>query len=330
MTRGLNWGILGTGGIASLQTADLVANGFSVTAVGSRNAASAATFAKRFGIPASHGSYAELAGDPTVDVVYVATPHPFHAEHALIALNAGKHVLVEKPFAMNAEQAAHVAARAQELNLVALEAMWTRYLPHMVRIRELVRTGQLGTIRTLIADHNQDLPRDPLHRINNVELGGGALLDLGIYPVSFAFDLLGAPTSVTAVATMTASKVDRQNAMIFSYGNDAQALLQSTLDVNGPTRAVVVGTAGRIEIDPIWYGPSRFTRYDAADHVVEVFDAAVHGRGMHYQAWELERLVAEGALENDVLSPAQSVDIMRTLDEIRRQIGLTYPMLDEV
>lgn len=329
MTDQLAWGILGTGWIASLQTKDLIEHGFNVAAVGSRSAGPAAEFAKEYGIPTAHGSYEELVSNPDVDAIYVATPHPFHEEHALLALNAGKHVLVEKVFTMNAAQAETVVARASELGLVALEAMWTRYLPHMVRIRELVRSGALGTIRSVIADHNQSLSCDPLHRLNNPLLGGGALLDLGIYPVSFAYDILGTPTGVVAAATTTATGVDRQTSMILSYGNDAQAVLQTTLDVQGPNRAVIVGSEGRIEIDEVWYSPTTFTRLDNSGTIVEQFDGNVTGRGMQFQAAELERLAAAGEFENDILPPSQTVQIMHTLDEIRRQIGLTYPMLDE-
>ncbi len=329
MSEQLAWGILGTGWIAGLQTSDLVEHGHSVVAVGSRTQESATKFATEYGIPTAHGSYEELVADPNVDAIYVATPHPFHEEHALLALNAGKHVLVEKVFTMNAAQAERVVARATELNLIVLEAMWTRYLPHMVRIRELVKSGALGTIRSVMADHNQNLPSDPLHRINNPLLGGGALLDLGIYPVSFAYDVLGSPTSVVAVATKTATNVDRQTSMILSYGDEAQALIQTTLDLNGPTRAVIVGSEGRIEIDEVWYSPTRFTRFDGSGEVIEEFDGTTTGRGMQFQAAELERLVAAGDLANDILSPTESVQIMHTLDEIRRQVGLTYPMLDE-
>lgn len=329
MTDRLAWGILGTGWIAGLQTSDLIEHGFNVVAVGSRTETSATKFAKEYGIPAAHGSYEELVANPDVDIIYVASPHPFHEEHALLALNAGKHVLVEKVFTMNAAQAENVVARASELGLVVLEAMWTRYLPHMVRIRELVKSGALGSIRSVIADHNQNISMDPLHRLNNPLLGGGALLDLGIYPVSFAFDILGAPTSVVAVATKTVTDVDRQTSMILSYGDEAQAVLQTTLDLNGPTRAVIVGSEGRIEIDEVWYAPTTYTRFDADGNVVEEFDGSVTGRGMQFQAEEIERLVAAGELANDILSPSGSVEIMHTLDEIRRQIGLTYPMLDE-
>lgn len=329
MAKQVAWGILGTGWIATLQTSDLNEHGHKVVAVGSRTQESADKFAAEYGIPTAHGSYEDLVADPNVEAIYVATPHPFHEEHALLALNAGKHVLVEKVFTMNAAQAETVVARAAELNLVVLEAMWTRYLPHMVRIRELIAEGALGTIRSVMADHNQSISMDPLHRINNPLLGGGALLDLGIYPVSFAHDILGAPTSIVAVATKTETNVDRQLAMIFSYGTEAQAVMQSTLDLRGPTRAVIVGTEGRIEIAETWYAPTTYTRFDGQGNLVEEFDGSTTGRGMQFQAAELERLVTAGEIANDILSPAESIEIMHTLDEIRRQIGLTYPMLDE-
>lgn len=325
----LRWGILGTGFIAGAQTSDLLSCGFTVSAVGSRTHDAAADFASCHGIRTSHGSYEELVADPEVDVVYVATPHPFHLEHTLLALSAGKHVLVEKPFAMNADQARQMVARAEEKNLVVLEAMWTRFLPHMVRIREIIRDGTLGEVSTLLADHDQTLPTDPTHRINDISLGGGALLDLGIYPVSFAFDVFGTPTSVLASASRTETGVDRQTAMILSYADGQQALLHCALNTTGGNTASILGTAGRIEIDGVWYSPTTFTRYDERGDIVEQFRAEVAGRGMQYQAGELERLVRAGALAGDILAPAESVAIMDTLDEVRRQIGLRYEVAGE-
>ncbi|MCU1554139.1 MAG: oxidoreductase [Arthrobacter sp.] len=322
--RPVRWGILGTGFIADLQASDLVDNGFTIQAVGSRTAASAAEFAAKFQIASAHGSYEDLVADPEVDVVYVSTPHPFHYENALLALNAGKHVLIEKPFAMNAGQAREIVDLAESKGLVALEAMWTRYLPHMVRIRELVRSGALGDVRTVIADHNQNLPKDPLHRLNDPALGGGALLDLGIYPVSFAFDVFGAPVNIRALASRTATGVDRQTAMIFEYSDGQQALLHCALDTAGPNRASIIGTEGSIAVDSVWYTPSPFTRYDADGNVVERFDERVTGRGMQYQAWEVERLIRAGATANDILSARESVRVMETIDDVRRQIGLSY------
>jgi predicted dehydrogenase len=318
------WGILGTGFIAGLQTSDLIDDGHWVQAVGSRTPASAMEFAARFDIPSSHGSYEDLVADPDVDVVYIATPHPFHYENALLALNAGKHVLIEKPFAMNAWQAREIVEFAEAQKLVVLEAMWSRYLPHMVRIRALVRSGALGDVRTVIADHNQNLPKDPLHRINNPALGGGALLDLGIYPVSLAFDVFGAPVAIRAAGSMTETGVDRQTAMIFQYSDGQQAVLHCALDTAGPNQAAIIGTDGRIEIPSVWYTPNAFTRYDADGTVVERFDEPVAGRGMQYQAREMERLMGAGALSNDILPPRQSVQVMEAMDDVRRQIGLAY------
>lgn len=325
MTDLLRWGILGTGGIAHLFTSDLTVSGFTVAAVGSRTQQAADTFAAAHGIPRAHGSYAALAADPEVDVIYVSTPHPFHAEGALLALEHGKHVLVEKPFTLNAAEARRVVDAAAERGLVVLEAMWTRWLPHMVRVRELIASGALGEVRALIADHDQKLPVDPGHRLQDPALGGGALLDLGIYPISFAWDLFGAPASVHAISSPTATGVDRQTAVILGYPGGEQALLHTQLDARGPSTAAIIGTEARIEIDPVWYTPTSFSLLDSSDAVIERFEQEVPGRGMQFQAHELERLVAAGRTAGEVLPPEESVAIMGTLDEIRRQIGLSYP-----
>lgn len=325
MAEQIRWGILGTGWIAHQQTTDLLGNGFIVAAVGSRTQASADAFATEFGIPAAHGSYEALVADPTVDAIYVSTPHPMHAANAMLALNAGKHVLVEKVFTMTAAEARAVVELAAQKNLVVLEAMWTRFLPHMLRIREIIAEGTIGEVRTVLADHTQSLPTDPAHRINAPELGGGALLDLGIYPVSFAHDVFGVPTSIQANASRTATGVDRQTAIILGYPDGQQAVLHTALDTLGPNRAAVIGTKGRIEVESVWYTPTSFTVYGNSGQIVERFDQPVPNRGMQYQAAELERLVNAGLLEGEVLSATESVQIMETLDEVRRQISLVYP-----
>lgn len=325
MAEQIRWGILGTGWIAHEQTTDLLGNGFAVVAVGSRTQEGADAFAAEFGIPKAYGSYEALVADPDVDAIYVSTPHPMHAENATLAVNAGKHVLVEKAFTINAKQAASIVELAAQKKLVVLEAMWTRFLPHMLRIREIIAAGTLGEVRTLLADHNQNLPKDPAHRINNPVLGGGALLDLGIYPVSFAHDLFGVPTTVQANAAMTSTGVDRQTAIVLSYADGQQAVLHTALDTLGPNRAAIIGTEGCIEIESVWYTPTPFTVFDSAGAVIERFDEPVKNRGMQYQAWELERLVREGLVSGEILPAAESVQIMQTLDEVRRQIALVYP-----
>lgn len=321
----LRWGILGPGGIAKSQTTDLLANGFTVTAVGSRSAASARKFADEFGIAAAYSSYRELVDDSAVDIIYVATPHSLHYEHARLALEAGKHVLVEKAFTVTAEQATALVDLAESKGLVLLEAMWTRFLPHMARIREIIAAGTLGDIRTLIADHNQKLPADPKHRLNDPELAGGALLDLGIYPISFAWDLFGKPSSVQANGTLSDTGVDKQTAVIFSYAGGQQAVLHTALDSLGPNTASVIGTDGWIAIDSVWYTATGFTVYDSSGSVIERFEEKVPNRGMQFQAAELERLVEGGETAGRILPPRESAAIMGTLDEIRRQIGLEYP-----
>ncbi|GAA4381218.1 Gfo/Idh/MocA family protein [Agromyces bauzanensis] len=325
MTDRLRWGILATGGIARLFTNDLTLNGFTVQAVGSRSREAADAFAAKFDIPTAHDSYESLVADPEVDVVYVSTPHPMHAASARLALEAGKHVLVEKPFTVNAREAQELADLAAERGLLILEAMWTRYLPHMVRIREIIADGTLGELRTLIADHTQRLPDDPEHRINALELGGGALLDLGIYPISFAWDLFGAPLTVQTTATFKATGADAQIATIFGYDGDRLATTLSASHTLGPNTASVLGTDARIEIDRVWYTPTTFRVVAPDGSVLEEFRSDVTGRGMHFQAAAVERLVAEGNLTGDVLPIDETVAIMGTLDAIREEIGLRYP-----
>jgi predicted dehydrogenase len=321
----LRWGIVGAGWIANEFVRDLVENGFSVTAIGSRSLDKAREFADRFGIPNAHGSYEELVADPDVDVVYVATPHPMHLADATLALNAGKHVLVEKAFTVNAGEARQLVDLAASKGLVALEAMWARFLPHMVRLRELLAAGTIGEVRTVVADHSQSLPADPSHRVQDLALGGGALLDLGVYVVSFAYDMLGEPERVLAISSPTPTGADAETSILLGFSGGQQAVLHCSLDTAGPNRASVTGTAGWVEIESVFYSPTAFTVFAPDGSVVERYESEVTQRGMQYQAWELERLVAAGTIAGEILPPSESVAIMRTLDEVRAQIGLSYP-----
>jgi len=325
MADTIGWGILATSGIAGAFTKDLAVAGLRAAAVGSRSQESADEFGERYGIPNRHGSYEALVADPDVDIVYISPPHSAHADAALLALEAGKHVLVEKPFTLNADEARRVTALGAERGLLVLEAMWTRFLPHMLRLHEILDAGTLGDVRTVIADHNQDTPKDPQHRMNNPELGGGALLDLGVYPVSFAVDILGGPTSVSALAAFTDTGVDRQTAILLEHADGRQSVLHAALDTRGPNRAAVIGTLGRVEIDAVWYAPTSFTVYDHTGEVIERYESDIQGRGMQFQALEAERLIREGETASPRLSPAESVLVMDVLDEVRRRIGLVYP-----
>jgi predicted dehydrogenase len=325
MAGSVRWGILATGWIAEQFVKDLQQHGHAVTSVGSRSQAGADKFAAQFGIAQAHGSYEALCADPNVDAIYVATPHPMHAENAKLALNHGKHVLIEKAFTVNAREAQEIVDLGAKKGLVVLEAMWTRFLPHMLRIREIVRSRVLGEIRSVVADHTQDLSDDPAHRLNALPLGGGALLDLGIYPISFTFDVLGLPKTIAAVVKFKDTGADGNIATMFTYESGAIAMTLSASDTAGRNIATILGTKGRIEIDKVWYTPTSFRRYDESNTLVEEYVSKVEGRGMQYQAAELERLVAEGKTAGTILSPTESVAIMACLDTIRQQIGLKYP-----
>ncbi|OAN40783.1 Gfo/Idh/MocA family protein [Microbacterium sp. H83] len=322
---GLRWGILATGGIAGSFASDLRTAGLDLVAVGSRSQESADAFAARFDIAHAHPSYEALVADPDVDIIYVSTPHPMHHENARLALEAGKHVLVEKAFTLNRAEADDLRTLAAERGLLAMEAMWTRYLPHMVRIREIIAAGSLGEIRAVSADHTQLLPSDPSHRLNALELGGGALLDLGIYPISFVWDILGAPADVRAVGRLVETGADAEVATVMTHAGGAVSTTLSSSRAAGPNVASVIGTRARIDIDTVWYTPTTFRVVGPDGAVMEEYASEVDGRGMQFQALAAERLVGDGLLEGDILPIAESVAIMGTLDEIRAQIGVRYP-----
>jgi predicted dehydrogenase len=315
----IRWGIVSTGGIASTFAADLAhTDSGTAVAVGSRRQASAEEFGERFGIPNRHDSYEALVEDPEVDAVYVGTPHPMHREDALLALRAGKHVLVEKPFTMNAAEAEEIVAEARQRGLFAMEAMWARFLPHMRDIRALLADGALGEIVHVIADHCQWFAEDPEHRLFAPKLGGGALLDLGIYPVSFASMVLGQPNRVEAIADPAFTGVDAQTSILLGHESGAHALLNCTLRAVGSTRASIVGTNGRIEIDGSFYQPTSFTVIPREGEPERRFDPPAEG-GLRYEADEVARCIEAGELESPEMPLDETVAIMRTMDEVSRR-----------
>ena len=322
MTDGqLRWGILGTGLIAAAFATDLALTDSGViAAVGSRSHESAERFAAAHGVSRAHASYEALVNDPEIDVVYVATPHPMHRDNALLALEAGKPVLVEKPFTMNAAEARDVVTVARERRLFAMEAMWTRFLPHIGVVRDWLAQGTLGEIVTVNADHGQWFAEDPQFRLFAPALGGGALLDLGIYPVSFASMILGSPTEVVAISDPAFTGVDAQTSMLFRYASGAHAVLTCTLRAKSPTRAAIVGTEARIEIDGAFYAPASVSLIPR-DGEPTVVRSAHHGRGLRHQADEVAGRLAAGELESPLMSLDETVAIMETMDAVRAQAG---------
>ena len=319
-----NWGILGPGGIARAFASDLKSlAGHSVAAVGSRTLSNAQEFVSTFGGTA-YGSYEELVADENVDAIYVATPHPAHKENVVLALNAGKPVLCEKPFAVNAQEAQEMVAAAVANNVALMEAMWSRFLPHYALVREIVASGILGKILTVHADHGQRLADQNIPRLVDPLLAGGALLDLGIYPVSFAHMILGNPTKITASGVLTDRGVDGQTSMIFDYSSGAQAILNTTMLEQTPCRAVVAGVNGWLEIDRVFYSPTSM-RVSLFDGTVKQYPNTYVGHGIREQADEFKQLVLSGKQQSEILNWKDTVDIMKTLDTVRSQIGLRYP-----
>jgi predicted dehydrogenase len=320
----LRWGILGAGGIASHFAQTVAANTRAqIVAVGSRGRDRAERFATAHGIPTTHVGYRDLVEDPQVDAVYVATPHSHHAEHALLAIGAGKHVLVEKAFTRNAAEAQAVFDAAGAAGVFVMEAMWTRFLPHVAALHQVIDDGEIGQVVNLRADHGKAFVLDPKSRLFAPELAGGALLDLGVYVVSWAQDFLGAPDAVTAVGTLTETGVDGQISAILSYGERTQADLSTTLWSWTPTTSSISGTEGYVRVDGDFYEPTSFT-VKRRDGRTWTFEQPMP-RGLQHEAAEVARCVAAGRTQSDRLPWADTLAVMRVMDEIRRQVGVVYP-----
>ncbi len=322
MSGPLRWGVIGTGGIAAAWVEDMgMTDSGKVVAVGSRRQETADQFAERWAIPNRHASYEALVSDPEVDAVYVATPHPLHSPCAQLGLRAGKPVLVEKPFTVNVAEARELVALARAEGLFLMEAMWTRWLPHIVAIRGLLAEGALGEIVTVTADHGQWFAPERDFRRHMRELHSGALPDLGVYPVSFASMVLGTPARIISVITPAVDGGDEQTSMVFSYASGAHALLNCTLSAKSPTRGAIVGSKARIEIDGDFYRPSSFSVI-SRDGEETRHEVAHEGWGLRHQSDEVVRCLREGLLESPVMPLDESVSIMETMDAVRSQGGL--------
>lgn len=316
MTRPVRWGFIGTGKIASTFARDMASIGEGeVVAVGSRRQESADAFGDAFNVARRYASYEALVADPDVDAVYVSTPHPMHFENASLALNHGKPVLVEKSFTMNANEARELVALARSKDLFMMEAMWTRFLPHVIALRDLVSRGVLGDLVMVEADHGKWFAPDPNSRLFAPELGGSAMLDLGVYPVSFASMLLGTPARVVAMVDPAFTGVDGQASMIFGYESGAQALLTCTTLARSSTRACVTGTEARVEIDSDFYAPTSFRHITRSGEVTEYnFDVAP--RGLRFQAIEVARCLDEGLKESPLMPLDETISVMQTMENV--------------
>ncbi|MDJ0346566.1 Gfo/Idh/MocA family oxidoreductase [Streptomyces sp. H10-C2] len=326
----IRWGILATGGIAATFTeALLTLPDAEVAAVASRSIGSAETFADRYGIPRAYGSWAELAQDDSLDVVYVATPHSAHRAAAGLCLEAGRAVLCEKAFTVNSREAGELTVLAADRRSFLMEAMWMYCNPLILRMLDLVRDGAIGDIRAIHADFGIAGPFTADHRLRDPALAGGALLDLGVYPVSFAHLLLGEPDTVQATAHLTPEGVDDTTGIVLGWDGGALALLSCSISSDAPVTASVTGTTGRIEIPHGFFYPDRFTLHRSG-HDPEEFrladvTAVPERDSLRHEAAEVMRCLRAGETESPLVPLAGSLAVMRTLDAVRERIGVRYP-----
>ncbi|MFF8843867.1 Gfo/Idh/MocA family protein [Streptomyces sp. NPDC015127] len=326
MNETVRWGVLATGGIAARFTEDLLRMpDAEVVAVASRSEASAKAFADRFGIPRAYGDWAALAADEDVDVVYVATPHSAHRAAAGLCVEAGKAVLCEKAFTLNAVEAAELVGLARSRGTFLMEAMWMYCHPAVRRVAALVADGAIGEVRTVQADFGLAGPFAPDHRLRDPALGGGALLDLGVYPVSFAHLLLGEPSRVQADALLSPEGVDLNTGMLLGWPDrGATALLSCSVTAGTGVTASVTGTAGRIDIPFGFFYPERFVLHQAGAEPEEfVFDGARDS--MEHEAAEVMRALRAGESESPLVPLDGTLAVMRTLDAVRDRIGVRFP-----
>jgi predicted dehydrogenase len=294
-----------------------------VAAVGSRSLARAEAFAGEHHIPRAHGSLDELAGDADVDVVYVASPQTGHAPDTIRFLEAGKHVLCEKPLALNASEAALMIDTARRNGVFLMEAIWSRFLPAYVRLGELLDEGRIGTPLVVEADFGFNAPVDPAHRLFDLALGGGALLDLGIYPIQLCSLVFGAPEVVSAVGYLGSTGVDERVAAVLRHADGGLGVIKAAITTALSCTARISGSDGWIDLPAFMHCPRQLTVTNAGRP--EVIDAGYQGDGLRFQVHEVHRCLREGLLESPVVPQSETLEMATTMDAVRRQIGLRYP-----
>jgi len=324
MDKPVRWGILGTGKIArAFATALQDVPDAVLAGVASRSLDKADAFAAEFRAGAAYGSYEALAQADGIDLVYVATPHPQHASNALLALGAGKGVLVEKPFTMNAREAEQLIALARANKLFLMEAMWTRFMPALAEVKRLIAAGEIGSVQQVVADFGFTANFGPEHRVFNPELGGGALLDLGIYPLSIAASLLGPVLEVKAQAIMGPTGVDVQTGFTMKHASGAMSACSCSFLARTPGELTVSGSRGHIRMNTMFHRARSIT-VALDDGSTRTIATPYLGNGYVHEVIEAQRCWREGLIESPGMTHDETLALMRVMDEIRRQIGLRY------
>ena len=325
MSETIHWGIIGTGSIARKFAEGLAAApGATLIAVGSRSAKSAEEFGAKFNAPHRHASYEALAADPDVQAVYIATPHVLHMDNTLLCINAGKAVLCEKPFTINAAQAKTVIAAAKKNKVFLMEAMWTRFLPVIAKARELVASGAIGELRILTADFGFRAGWNPQSRLLDPALGGGALLDVGVYTVSLASMFMGTPKNIAAISHVGETKIDEQTGMVLGSATGQLAVLHTAVRTNTPQDARLMGTDGSIQLPGFWHGQTLIL--NQAGKPSQTFELPYLGNGYTHEAIEVMNCLRAGKRESDIMPVSETLSVMKTMDKIRDKVGVKYPV----
>ena len=326
MAQKIRWGMIGTGNIAAKFAQDLaLLPDADLSAVASRSKDKAHAFAEKFKFQCSHPSCEALAADPNIDVVYIATPHTLHMDNTLLCVNAGKAVLCEKPLAVNARQASRMVEAAQSAGVFLMEAMWLRFFPLIKKLRQLLADQVIGPVEMFSADFGFECDPNPKARALNPDLAGGALLDVGVYPVSLASMVFAQqPERISSLAHLGPTGVDERSAMIFGYPNGALATLSCAVTTETPCNALIIGSKGKIKIHPRCWHPKAATISikDKPDQLIEI---PYQGVGLNYQAAEVMQCIRDKKLQSDIMPLNESLQIMQTMDNIRTQWNLKYP-----
>lgn len=321
----IRWGILGCGNIANKFAEALQKTENSVTlAAAARDKGRAEAFAEKWNFERSYGSYTELVNDEDVDIIYIATPHSYHYAHAKLCLEAGKHVLCEKPFTVNLRQLETLIRLAQERKLFLMEALWSKFMPGIIKVKELIDRGEIGDVVTMEADFGINFPYHPDHRLFNPLLAGGALLDLGIYPLFLSLYLFGKPTVLKAHSVLNDNKIDLTTSIISQSSSGTVSHLNTTTQAHTPVKARILGTKGNIEFDNWWFTPVNITiRREKQEPQILKFPPRVNG--YEYEAEEAVNCLLSGKTESDIMPFEFSLLLMEQMDEIRRITGIEYP-----
>ena len=320
---GLRWGIMGTGGIAASMTEALRAAGSPVMAVGSSRPGAAAAFAREWDIPMGVGSHREVAAVHDVDIVYVATASSDHYQNVLDCISSGKPALCEKPVALNVRNAAHMLETARNNEVFVMEAMWMRFLPFISELDAIIATGSIGEVLSVQADFMYMAPQDPARRWLKRELGGGSLLDLGIYPLTLAHHLLGPPEEFAALARLSDTGVDIDTRVIAHHSGGATSSLSCGFTSDAANEAIIAGTEGRVRIHGPFQNAPRLS-IEHRNEVTDVRDVTYEGHGLRFEIDEVEDCIAAGRLESGVRPHADTLAVMRWMDAIRSRCGVVY------